>query len=92
MKSSEIFRKYPHTTDFDYQNYRFFERVPAVPGTSNNRGLTVHKKLNYGVFLLKVVTLFMPNASKATRIKSLRTLVDIARLVNLISKDVNLVF
>ena len=38
---AELFRKYPKTPDFDHWNYRFFERIPAVPGTSNNRGLTV---------------------------------------------------
>ena len=41
MKASELFRKYPKTSDFDHSNYRLFERIPAVPGTSNNRGLTV---------------------------------------------------
>ena len=29
------------TPVFDHSNYRLFERIPAVPGTSNNRGLTV---------------------------------------------------
>ena len=38
---SELFRKYPKTSVFDHSNYRLFERIPAVPGTSNNRGLTV---------------------------------------------------
>ena len=38
---SELFRKYPETPVFDHSNYRLFERIPAVPGTSNNRGLTV---------------------------------------------------
>ena len=38
---SELFRKYLKTTVFDHSNYRLFERIPAVPGTSNNRGLTV---------------------------------------------------
>ena len=37
----ELFRKYPKTPVFDHSNYRLFERIPAVPGTSNNRGLTV---------------------------------------------------
>ena len=41
MKVSELFRKYPKTPVFDHSNYRLFERIPAVPGTSNNRGLTV---------------------------------------------------
>ena len=41
MKASQFFRKYPKTPDFDHSNYRLFERIPAVPGTSNNRGLTV---------------------------------------------------
>ena len=35
------FRKSSKTTDFDHFNYRFFKRIPSVPGTSNNRGLTV---------------------------------------------------
>ena len=39
---SELFRKYPKTSVFDHSNYRLFERIPAVPGTSNNRGLTVN--------------------------------------------------
>ena len=38
---SELFRKYPKTPVFDHSNYRLFERIHAVPGTSNNRGLTV---------------------------------------------------
>ena len=41
MKASKLFRKYPKTADFDHSNYRLFERIPAVPCTSNNRGLTV---------------------------------------------------
>ena len=41
MKVSELFRKYPKTPVFDHSNYRLFERIPAVPGTSNNRSLTV---------------------------------------------------
>ena len=41
MKVSELFRKYPKTPVFDHSNYRLFERITAVPGTSNNRGLTV---------------------------------------------------
>ena len=43
MKASELFRKYPKTPSFDHSNYRLLERIPAVPGTSNNRGLTVHE-------------------------------------------------
>ena len=38
---SELFRKYPKTPVFDHSNYRLFERIHAVPGSSNNRGLTV---------------------------------------------------
>ena len=41
MKASEFSRKYPKTPDFDHSNYRLFEMIPVVPGTSNNRGLTV---------------------------------------------------
>ena len=41
MKASEPFRKYPKIPVFDHSNYRLFERIPAVPGTSNNRDLTV---------------------------------------------------
>ena len=41
MKASELFRKYPKIPVFDHSNYRLFERIPAVPGTSNIRGLTV---------------------------------------------------
>ena len=43
IKASELFRKYPKTSDFDHSNYRLFERIPAVPGTSNNRGFTVYQ-------------------------------------------------
>ena len=39
MKESELFRKYPKT--LDHSKYRLFERIPEVPGTSNNRCLTV---------------------------------------------------
>ena len=38
---SELFRKYPKTPVFNHLNYQLFERIHAVPGTSNNRGLTV---------------------------------------------------
>ena len=41
MKASKLFRKYPKTTSFDHPNYQLLERIPAVPGTSNNQGLTV---------------------------------------------------
>ena len=41
MKASELFRKCPKTFDLDNSNYRLFERIPAVPDTSNNQGLTV---------------------------------------------------
>ena len=41
MKAFELFQKCPKTPVFDRSNYRLFERIPAVPGTSNNRGLTV---------------------------------------------------
>ena len=36
---------YPKTPVFNHSNYRLFEMIPAVPGASNNRGLTVKKKL-----------------------------------------------
>ena len=38
---SELFRKYPKTPFFDHSNYQLFERIHAVLGTSNNRGLTI---------------------------------------------------
>ena len=41
MTFYESIRAFPKTPVFDHSNYRFFERIPAVPGTSNNRGLTV---------------------------------------------------
>ena len=41
-KALEFFRKYPKTPIFDHSNYRLFERIPAVTGTLNNRGLTVY--------------------------------------------------
>ena len=47
MKASELFRKYPKTPVFDHSNYRLFERIPAVPGTSNNRGLTVLLQIGF---------------------------------------------
>ena len=43
MKASELFRKYSKTTVLDHSNYRLIERIPAVPGTSNNRGFTVSR-------------------------------------------------
>ena len=46
MKASELFRKYPKTPVFDHSNYRLFERIPAVPDTLNNQGLTVYCSLN----------------------------------------------
>ena len=46
---SELFQKYPKTPVFDHSNYRLFERIPAVPGTSNNRGLTVY------IFFLEII-------------------------------------
>ena len=49
MKASELFRKYPKIPVFDHSNYRLFERIPAVPGTSNNRGLTVYSVLKQNV-------------------------------------------
>ena len=45
MKASELYRKCPKTPDFDHSNYRLFEMIPAVPGTSNNRGLTVYDSI-----------------------------------------------
>ena len=47
---SELFRKYPQTSVFDHSNYRLFERIPAVPGTSNNRGLTVYELIKIKCF------------------------------------------
>ena len=47
-ESSELFRKYSKTPVFDHSNYRLFERIHAVPGTSNNRGLTVAERLLMG--------------------------------------------
>ena len=41
MKASKLFQKYPKTPYFDHSNYQLFERIPAVPGTSINQGLTV---------------------------------------------------
>ena len=40
-ESIQLFQKYPKTPDFDHSNYLLFERISAIPGTSNNRGLTV---------------------------------------------------
>ena len=40
---SKLFRKYPKSPVFDHSNYRLFEKVPGVPVTSNNRGLTVYR-------------------------------------------------
>ena len=47
-ESIRAYRKYPKTPDFDHSNYRLFKRIPAVPGTSNNRGLTVVSSSNNG--------------------------------------------
>ena len=69
MKAFKFFRKYPKTPDFDLSNYRLFERIPAVPGTSNNRGLTLmqkhvmkHGKLHmlWGVYLFSMQIFFNP--------------------------------
>ena len=49
---SELFGKYPKTPVFDHSNYRLFERIPAVPGTSNNRDLTVFHIINQWVVRL----------------------------------------
>ena len=43
MKASELFRKNLKTPVFDHSNYRLLERIPAVPGTLNNRSLTVYQ-------------------------------------------------
>ena len=48
MKASKLFRNYPKTPDFDHSNYRLFEMIPAVPGTSNDRGLTVNERMLTG--------------------------------------------
>ena len=40
-ESIRAFWKISKTTGFDHSNFRLFERTPAIPGTSNNRGLTV---------------------------------------------------
>ena len=53
-ESIELFRKYPKTSDFDHSNYRLFERIPVVPGTSNNRGLTVSFSFN-GIRILIIL-------------------------------------
>ena len=37
MKTSEIFRKYPKTTDFNDSKYQLFERIPELPGTYINQ-------------------------------------------------------
>ena len=57
MKASKLFRKYPKTPDFDHSPYRLFERIPAVPGTSNNRGLIVQLPR---VILSKALILYIP--------------------------------
>ena len=41
FESIRAFLRNPKTPNFHHSNYRLFERIPAVPGTSNNRGLTV---------------------------------------------------
>ena len=50
MEASEIFRKYPKTPVFYHSNYQLFVRIPAVPGTSNNRGLPVLHFILYLTF------------------------------------------
>ena len=42
-ESIRAFPKIQENSDFDHLNYWLFQRIPAVPGTSNNRGLTVYK-------------------------------------------------
>ena len=41
---NESIRAFPKKSEnpvFDHSNYRLFERIPAVPSTSNNQGSTV---------------------------------------------------
>ena len=59
FERSELFRKYPKTPVFDHSNYRLFERIHAVPGTSNNRGLTVYHLLIQIKYKLKQVILLI---------------------------------
>ena len=40
-ESVRAFPKISENSVFDHSNYRLFEKILAVPGTSNNRGLTV---------------------------------------------------
>ena len=68
-ESIRAFPKISETPVCDHSNYRLFERIPAVPGTSNNRGLTVGilqvlrlefflKVKDFGNFELSPMTLF----------------------------------
>ena len=57
---SKPFRKYPKTHVFDHSNYRLFERIPAVPGNSNNRGLTVNNNMQAKLYQM-VCTLSRPH-------------------------------
>ena len=65
---SELFGKYPKTPVFDHSNYRLFERIPAVPGTSNNRDLTVYvEKISYASICRKVMLVaFVALSPKST--------------------------
>ena len=40
-ESIHAFAQISETTNVDGSNYRLFESIPAVPGTSNHQGLTV---------------------------------------------------
>ena len=61
MKCPNFSSKYPKTPVFDHSNYRLFERIHAVPGTSNNRGLTVYAYCRQQYFL-KACTCYRVNA------------------------------
>ena len=71
MKASKLYRKCPKTPDFDHSNYRLFEMIPAVPGTLNNRGLTVF------ILSLRMNSIFI--TSKPGPLFVLRTKKDVHR-------------
>ena len=72
MKASELFRNFPETPDFDHSNYRLFERITAVPGTSNNRDLTVFTNTTGYFWSLKSNLNLIPKCHKLTHILFIR--------------------
>ena len=77
MKSSKPFRKYPKSLDFDHSSYRLFERIPAVPGTLKNQGLTVFFDIILIFILVKVILFYTCKSSLGGPLIQLDTEIDL---------------